>query len=108
MDLSLLPDGGLGWLEGSGPQSHLVLSTRVRLARNLAGRVFGTRNTAEEREAILTDVRAAARETVSLRDGRTFVMEELDLVERQLLHERHLISKELGALEGAGRVRSGA
>lgn len=104
----MLTDGGLGWLDGSGPTSHLVLSTRVRLARNLAGRVFGTRNTADERQAILTAVRAAAGESVSLRDGRMFVMEQLDLVERQLLHERHLISRELGALDGAGRVRSGA
>ena len=37
IDLSLLTDGGLGWLDASGPESHLVLSTRIRLARNLAG-----------------------------------------------------------------------
>jgi protein arginine kinase len=34
-DLSLLPDGGLGWLDASGEQSDIVLSTRVRLARNV-------------------------------------------------------------------------
>ena len=41
MDLNLLPDGGLGWLDASGPLSHIVLSTRIRLARNLADRTFG-------------------------------------------------------------------
>jgi len=32
MDLTLLPDGGMTWLDASGPESHIVLSTRVRLA----------------------------------------------------------------------------
>ena len=33
MDLSLLPDGGMRWLDASGPKSTIVLSTRIRLAR---------------------------------------------------------------------------
>jgi protein arginine kinase len=108
IDFSLLPDGGLGWLDGSGPESHLVLSTRVRLARNLDGRVFGTRNTAEERTAILADVSAAASETVSLGRAHRFELEQLERLDRQLLHERHLVSKELAGLEGGGKVRTGA
>ena len=108
MDLTLLPDGGLGWLDASGPQSHLVLSTRIRLARNLVGRVFGTRSTPAEREAILADVFAAAADTVSLTGAHLFRVDQLERVERQLLHERHLVSKELAGLETGGRVRSGA
>ena len=53
IDLSLLTDGGVGWLDASGPASHLVLSTRIRLARNLAGHVFQGRNSETEREEIL-------------------------------------------------------
>ncbi|MEO6067507.1 MAG: protein arginine kinase [Gemmatimonadales bacterium] len=108
MDLSLLADGGLGWLDGSGPQSHLVLSTRVRLARNLAGRVFGVRNTAIEREVILSDVRAAAVDTVSLGKAHLFRLDQVERLDRQVLHERHLVSKELAGLEVGGRVRTGA
>jgi protein arginine kinase len=108
MDLSLLPDGGLGWLDASGPESHLVLSTRVRLARNLAGRIFGTRNTADDRARILADVCAAADGTVSLGKATLFQMERLERPDRQLLHERHLVSRELAGLDPAGRVRSGA
>ena len=48
-----MTDGGMAWLDASGPASHLVLSTRVRLARNLAGWTFGTRNSTAEREEIL-------------------------------------------------------
>ena len=38
MDLSLLPDGGMRWLDASGSKATIVLSTRIRLARNEIGR----------------------------------------------------------------------
>src|SRR5262249_8682360 len=60
IDLSLLPDGGMSWLEASGPGSHLVVSTRVRLARNLQRHRFTTRNEPAERDAILGEVERAA------------------------------------------------
>ncbi len=37
LDLSLLPDGGVTWLDASGEHAGIVLSTRIRLARNLEG-----------------------------------------------------------------------
>src|SRR5688500_13826330 len=40
MDVNALADFGLGWLEASGAHSDIVLSTRVRLARNLQGHAF--------------------------------------------------------------------
>ena len=108
IDLSLLTDGGVGWLDASGPASHLVLSTRIRLARNLAGHVFQGRNSETEREAILGAVERAARESVLLRRATRFRLDRLDRLDRQLLHERHLVSKELAGLDPDGRVRSGA
>ena len=59
IDLSLVSDGGIGWLDASGPESHLVLSTRVRLARNLAGRPFPVRSAESDREDILAAVKDA-------------------------------------------------
>jgi protein-arginine kinase len=103
-----LTDGGVGWLDASGPSSHLVLSTRIRLARNLAGRVFQGRNSESEREDILHIVEAAARDTVLLRRAIKFRLDRLERADRQLLHERHLVSKELAGLDADGRVRSGA
>ena len=35
LDLSLLPDGGASWLDASGEHADIVLSTRIRLARNV-------------------------------------------------------------------------
>ena len=67
IDLSLLPDGGMAWLEASGPGSHLVVSTRVRLARNLERHRLITRTDPAEREAILAEVQAAPASTAGLR-----------------------------------------
>lgn len=108
IDLSLLPDGGMAWLDASGPGSHLVLSTRIRLARNLASYPFATRTNLADRQAILRDVLQAARETVSLHNALTFHLDRLDQADRQLLHERHLISKELAGIDEQAGVRAGA
>ncbi|HEY7684107.1 MAG TPA: protein arginine kinase [Gemmatimonadales bacterium] len=108
IDLSLLPDGGMAWLDGSGPASHLVLSTRIRLARNLARYPFATRTNLADREAILRDVLAAAGETVSLRNALSFRLDQLGRVDRQLLHERHLVSKELAGIDDQAGIRPGA
>src|SRR2546429_8398702 len=59
IDLSLLPDGGIGWLDASGPKASIVLSTRIRLARNLQGHVFGQRAGDADRTAELTRVAEA-------------------------------------------------
>ena len=40
IDLTLLPDGGASWLDASGDHADIVLSTRVRLARNIEGYAF--------------------------------------------------------------------
>jgi len=108
IDLSLLSDGGMPWLDASGRSSHLVLSTRVRLARNLRGRIFGLRNSTEERETILTEVLAATRDTPQLAEAMLIRLDQVERSDRELLHERHLVSRELAGLEGAGDVRAGA
>jgi len=108
IDLSLLADGGLGWLDASGPASHLVLSTRVRLARNLHNQVFGSRNALADREGILQSVAEAGRNGVLMRHAVCYRMDSLDVLDRQLLHERHLVSKELAGLDAEARVRPAA
>src|SRR5438552_6613026 len=107
-DLTLLPDGGMSWLDASGPESHIVLSTRVRLARNLSGMSFTVRSTDSERETVLDLVATAGRQTRRLKEAALFRMDGLDRAERQVLHERHLVSKELAGLEREGQVRRGA
>jgi len=100
IDLTLLADGGIGWIDASGPASALVLSTRIRLARNLAGWSFATRNSGDDREGIAAAVSEAVSGTEALGGAAAFRLDRLDLRDRRLLHERHLVSKELAGLGG--------
>ncbi len=54
-DFTTIPDYGLSWLEASGDHSDLVLSTGVRLARNLQGHAFGARSRVNDRQAVLAN-----------------------------------------------------
>lgn len=107
-DLSLLKDGGISWLDASGPESAVVLSTRVRLARNIQGYAFTVRTQEEDRAEILAQVLEATQQSDQLAEATTFRLNELDHSERQLLHERHLVSKELAGLETGKSMRSDA
>jgi protein arginine kinase len=108
LDLSLLPDGGISWLDASGDQADVVLSTRIRLARNIEGYAFTGRSREGERLRILSQVRDAVPAVPSLTAGVLLRVDEMPVSDRQLLHERHLISKELAALETDSSVRGGA
>ncbi|MBM4188158.1 MAG: ATP--guanido phosphotransferase [Gemmatimonadetes bacterium] len=109
IDFGLLPDGGVRWLDASGPESHLVLSTRIRLARNISGRRFAGRMDPAEYEELVKEVETAARQTSSLGQAVELRIDGLSQLDRRVLLERHLISRELAGLGGlgaAGRARA--
>jgi protein arginine kinase len=97
---SILRDDGMHWMEVEGPYADIVLSTRVRLARNLRDFRFGMRSDAVERRDILTLAQDAAGDTGVLGEGTVLVMEKLSDSDRRLLLERHMVSRELVGEEG--------
>jgi protein arginine kinase len=108
VDLSLLPDGGVGWLDASGQHSDIVLSTRIRLARNVEGYAFTGRARDGERLRVLSQVREAVTSIPLMADSVMYRLDELGSTARSLLHERHLVSKELAGLEPPHPLRTGA
>ncbi|MBL0172359.1 MAG: protein arginine kinase [Gemmatimonadaceae bacterium] len=108
LDLSLLPDGGVRWLDASGPHADIVISTRMRLARNVSGYAFTGRAREGERLRMLAQVRDALGAVPSLTRSVLVRLDELAAQDRQLLHERHLVSKELAGLDQQHPLRSGA
>ncbi len=108
LDLSLLPDGGVSWLDASGDHAAIVLSTRIRLARNLEGFAFPGRARDGERLRVLSRVREAIDAAPSLQHTLLVRVDDLPAEERLLLHERHLVSRELAGLDPQHPVRSGA
>ncbi len=110
IDLDTISDFGLAWLEASGPNADIVLSTRVRLARNLQGHAFSPRIEDDERMRILASVQRAAEKGTILRDGVSVDVASLPRLSRRVLLERHLVSRELvgetapGPHAGAGLI----
>jgi protein arginine kinase len=108
LDLSLLPDGGVRWLDASGPNADIVISTRLRLARNVVGYAFTGRARDGERLRMLAQVKDALSQ-VPILDGSVLLrLDECGQLDRQLLHERHLVSKELAGLDAQHPLRTGA
>ena len=70
LDLSLLPDGGVRWLDASGANADIVISTRMRLARNVSGYAFTGRAREGERLRMLAQVRDALGGVPSLSGTR--------------------------------------
>jgi protein arginine kinase len=83
------------WFDEDGPLQDAILSTRVRLARNLKGLRFPTRALAEELDRVLIRIENAAAQLPELDGNPVHRMQDLAVIERQFLLERHLISHDL-------------
>ncbi len=82
------------WLSGSGPQAGIVLSSRVRLARNLKRFKYPSVAEPEVRKKIVTEVRSAVDKSILLKNGRFLQSGDVGDLDRDFLVERHLISPE--------------
>src|SRR3989442_6170451 len=89
IDLSLLPDGGIGWLDASGPKASIVLSTRIRLARILHGHVFSQRAGDADRTAVLTRVAEAGAASHPLGRAVPFRLDQPPPADPPLLRRRN-------------------
>jgi protein arginine kinase len=83
------------WLDASGARSEVILSTRVRLARNLEGERFPGRASRADRERVRERVLDAALRSNYLRNALVVRVEETGESSRRVLVERHLASPEL-------------
>src|SRR5262245_23356258 len=88
------------WLRGTGPESDIVISTRIRLARNLASFPFTHRATLQQRAEIESLLRDRVTRLDLPHPLRYLSITGLSPLDRQLLVERQLISRELANGEG--------
>jgi protein arginine kinase len=88
------------WLRGTGAESDIVISSRIRLARNLAAFPFTNRGTAHQKaevETLLRD-RIARLEIEPRLEYENLASRST--IDRQFLVERQLISRELATTDG--------
>jgi protein arginine kinase len=92
------------WLRGAGPEADIVISSRIRLARNLADFPFMSRATEQDRVRIEKTLHECI---LSLEEGDKMLyldIEQLATIDRQFLVERHLISREHAESQGPRSV----
>ena len=89
------------WLSGDGPQSHIVISSRVRLARNLRNFSFPGWAKKTDRISVLECVKPAVESLPEMADAYSAYSQDLSALEKQVLVERHLVSREHAA-KGVG------
>ncbi|MAG94589.1 MAG: ATP--guanido phosphotransferase, partial [Planctomycetaceae bacterium] len=104
MDLDALTHTSGEWLRGTGPDSDIVVSSRIRLARNLAQYPFVSRAD----DAIRDEIETLLKEKISRIQLGTHInyvsVNALESLDRQFLVERQLISREHAESHGSRGV----
>jgi len=88
-----------------GPHDRIVMSSRVRLARNLKDATFPGWAKKPERVRVFDLIRPAVESLPEMKDAFSETMDNLSALDKQILVERHLISREHAAKSsGSGLV----
>lgn len=82
------------WLKGTGPNSDIVISSRIRLARNLRPYPFSHWASKKQERECLKVVHDAVMHSKNLKGSLFIFMNDISDLDKQLLLERHLISRE--------------
>src|SRR5687767_14188915 len=99
MNLDSLTDHSGEWLRAAGPEADIVISCRIRLARNLSSFPFTNRASAHQKAEIEQYLKGRF-EKIDFEPRLDYInLAPLSALDRQLLVERQLISRELANSE---------
>lgn len=105
MRFSTLIKNPADWMTGEGADTAIVLTSRIRLARNLKGEPFPGWAKKDQRQHTLDILRPAVESLPCMKDAFSQELDDLTSVQKQVLVERHLISREHAARgEGSAAV----
>ncbi len=93
------------WVKADGPNSKIVMSSRVRLARNIRDHPFPGWAKKVERQKLLDVIRPVVEALPEMAEHFGDSMDNISAIHKQVLVERHLISREHAAKNvGSGVV----
>lgn len=94
------------WLNDGGEDNDIVLSSRIRLARNLDKVPFPTSGQEEPLTKVLEymEQEFSGQSFNGFKDFQLAKMSDLEPIEKRVLIEKHLISPNLAENEGSGAV----
>jgi protein arginine kinase len=94
------------WMKGNGPESDIVISSRIRIARNLSSESFPILASHEQSKAVYDQVHAIMEEP-DLQEISQFEwvgLDDLNELQKRVLVEKHLISPNLADESKNGAV----
>jgi len=94
MNVENLSGEASGWLRDDGPENDVVLSSRVRLARNLAGYPFLTGASGHQQNELLSRCQQRILDANLSPQILWVDLPQSSRLDRQLLAERHIISQQ--------------
>jgi protein arginine kinase len=85
------------WMSEEGPESDIVLSSRIRLARNIDQFQYSFLNSSEEALKVIETVKSRIKKGSFANTGNMdlLMMDELQPIQKRILVEKHLISPHL-------------
>jgi protein arginine kinase len=95
------------WLSGEGPESDIVISSRIRLARNINIFPFMARMNATQRQELEAFVRGKIEKLDFPSKLTYYRLDDVSEMDLEYLVERHLISRDLANMHGAKSVAIG-
>ncbi|MSR30183.1 MAG: protein arginine kinase [Gemmataceae bacterium] len=107
MEIESLAKTNGEWLRGSGPEADIVISSRIRLARNLAAFPFPNRASNYQKTEIESLLRGKIQDLELDNKLEYLSLSSLSTLDRLFLVERQLISRELAGTEGPRGVALG-
>ncbi|HEX3018818.1 MAG TPA: protein arginine kinase [Chitinispirillaceae bacterium] len=96
LEIDLLP----AWFNNSGPDSDVVISSRIRLARNLVHRPFPYHASAAERKLVYSEVTDVLQNEAKLPDFEILDFNSLEKLQQQFFVEERVVSPDLMNFEG--------
>ena len=94
MSLRQITEHAGEWLRGTGPESDIVISSRIRFARNIAGFPFVNKANRRQCFELLSLCREQLTNQRVAGDILWMELSECTAIDRQLLVERHLVSRQ--------------
>ncbi|WP_113929727.1 protein arginine kinase [Bacillus sp. P14.5] len=100
-----LSQASSSWMSEEGPNSDVVLSTRIRLARNLSNYLFPTLFSSEEANKILEKIQESIMGESGEHGNLEFLrMSDMQPLQKRVLMEKHLVSPNLADDSSYGGV----
>lgn len=92
------------WMTGQGPDAEIVLTSRVRLARNIRDIPFPQRADSKQKTRAFNIVEKAVKSSKYMQGSLILKVDKMDALDRQFLVERRIISREQATKTGGGGV----